>query len=91
MVVAQLVEWLLLAPEDRGSNTVISKFWIEHLFIVNYVEKTKIKQKEADNGPLKKLKETKCESSLFYFFHGWVDQKKERKNEYFVCQKNRIE
>ena len=41
MVVAQLVEWLLLIPEIRGSNPVISKkyVYIEHLFTVNCVLK----------------------------------------------------
>ena len=41
MVVAQLVEQLLPIPE------VIGKIYIEHLFTVNCIEKTKIKKKEA--------------------------------------------
>ena len=45
MVVAQLVELV------RGSNPVISKFYIEHLLTVNCIEKTKIKKKVAGNGP----------------------------------------
>ena len=32
VVVAQLVEWSLLLPEVCGSNPVIGKIYIEHLF-----------------------------------------------------------
>ena len=32
VVVAHLVEWLLQIPEVRGSNPVIGKIYIEHLF-----------------------------------------------------------
>ena len=46
---AQLVERSLQTPEARGSNPVIG----EILFIVNYIEKTKINKKEAGNGPFK--------------------------------------
>ena len=49
MVVAQLVERSLPIPEIHGSNPVIAKF-IEHLFTINWIEKTKIKKKEAGNG-----------------------------------------
>ena len=49
VVVAQLVEWLLLIPEVRGSTPVIGKICIEHLFvnlfIINCTEKTKINKK----------------------------------------------
>ena len=45
----QLAEQPLLIPEVCGSNPVISKIYIEHLFTVS-IEKTK---KEAGNGPLK--------------------------------------
>ena len=51
---AQLVERLLAILEFRGSNSVIRKIYIEHLFTVNCIEKTKIKKKEAGNGPFKK-------------------------------------
>ena len=51
VVVAQLVEQSLAIPEVRGSNPVIGKIYIEHLFTVNCIEKTKIKKKEAGNGP----------------------------------------
>ena len=57
--VAQLVERSLPIPEVRIQSS--AKF-IEHLFTVNCIEKTKIKRKEAGNGPfLKKncLKGTK--------------------------------
>ena len=47
VVVAQLVEQLLPTPNVRGSNPVISKIYIT----VNCIEKTKIKKKEAGNGP----------------------------------------
>ena len=45
VVVAQKVELLRLTPEVRGSNSVISKICMEHLFTVNSIEKTKIKKK----------------------------------------------
>ena len=51
MFVAQLAERLLLIPEVHGSIPVIGKIYIEHLFTVNCIEKTKIKKKEAGNGP----------------------------------------
>ena len=48
----QLVEQSLLIPKVRGSNPVIGKkLYIEHLFTVNCIEKTKIKKKEAGNLP----------------------------------------
>ena len=37
-------------PEVHGSNPVIGKIYIEH-FTVNCIEKTKIKKKQAGNGP----------------------------------------
>ena len=45
VVVAQLVERSLPIPEVHGLNPVISKIYIEHLFTVNCIEKTKIKKK----------------------------------------------
>ena len=46
---AQLVERSLSIPEVRGSTPVISKIYIEHLFvklfIINCIEKTKINKK----------------------------------------------
>ena len=47
VVVAQLVERSLPVPYLRASNPVICK----KLFPVNCIEKTKIKEKEARNGP----------------------------------------
>ena len=47
VVVAQLVERSLPIPEVRGSNPVIGKKIIEHLFTVNCIEKTKIKKKRG--------------------------------------------
>ena len=53
VVVAQLVERPLLIPEVRGSNPLIGKnLYIEHLFTVNCIEKTKMKKKEAGTGHL---------------------------------------
>ena len=51
VVLAQLVERLLPKPEVRSSNPVISKIYIEHLFAVKCIEKTKINLKEAGQGP----------------------------------------
>ena len=46
---AQLVEQSLPIPEVRGLNPVIGKYlYIEHLFTVSCVEKTKIKKNEAE-------------------------------------------
>ena len=55
VVVAQLVERLIPIPEAPGLNPVIGKnlYWI---FTVNCFEKTKIKKKEAENGPFLKKK-----------------------------------
>ena len=49
-VVVQLEEQSLPISEVRSSNPVNGKFYIEH-FTVNWIEKTKIKGKEAGNGP----------------------------------------
>ena len=51
MVVAQLAEWSLPIPEVRGLNPVIGKilYWT---YLLLTVEKTKIKKKEAVNGPI---------------------------------------
>ena len=38
----QLAERLLPIPEVRGSNLVIGKIYIEHLFTFNCIEKKKI-------------------------------------------------
>ena len=53
-----------MIPEVQGSNLVIRNIYIEHLFSVNCIEKTKIKKKrpgmahffkkEDGNGPFKK-------------------------------------
>ena len=51
VVVAQLVELSLPIPEVQVSNPVIGKIYIEHLFTFSCIEKTKIKKKEAENGP----------------------------------------
>ena len=55
VVVAQLVERSLLVPQVWGSNPVISKFYIEHLFIVTCIEKTK-KKKRGRKWPFKNIK-----------------------------------
>ena len=59
VVVAQLVEQSLPIPEVRGSNPVIGKKLFTYLTFVCCqlcIEKTKIREKEAGNGPfLKKV------------------------------------
>ena len=45
MVVAQLEVRSLPIPEVPSSNPVVGKIYIEHLFTVNCIEKTKIKKK----------------------------------------------
>ena len=45
VVVAQSVEQSLLIPEVHGLNPVIGKIYIEHLFTINGIEKTKINKK----------------------------------------------
>ena len=52
---AQLVERSLKTSEVTGLNTAISKFYIEHLFTVNHVEKMKIKKRETENGLFKNI------------------------------------
>ena len=47
VVVAQLAEQSLHIPVVRGSILVIDDFYIEHLFTVNCIKKTKIKKKGA--------------------------------------------
>ena len=42
---AQLVEWSILIPEVPGSTPVTGKIYIEHLFTINCIEKTKINKK----------------------------------------------
>ena len=55
VVVAKLVERLLPIPQVSVSNPVFGKIYVEHLFTVNCIEKTKIKKKYAGNGPFKKI------------------------------------
>ena len=45
MDVVHLVEWLLQISEVNGLYPVIGKFFIEHLFPINCIEKTNIKKK----------------------------------------------
>ena len=49
---AQLVERSPPTPGVRSSNPVISKIYIEHLFTVNCIEKTKIKEKRGREWPI---------------------------------------
>ena len=59
MAVAQLAERPLPILEVGGSNLVIgNNLYIEHLFTVNCIEKTKIKEKEAWNDLFKKILKT---------------------------------
>ena len=60
--VAQLVERLLPMPEVSSTNPVISKIYLYWTFVYFklFIEKTKIKKKEAGNGPfLRKKNKTK--------------------------------
>ena len=50
VLAAQLVEWLLPLPEVCSLNPVIGKIYIEHLFTVNCIERTKIKKKRPGMG-----------------------------------------
>ena len=49
MVVDQSAEWLLPKPEVRSLNLVIGKF-LQLTYLLLSVEKTKIKDKETENG-----------------------------------------
>ena len=51
--VAQLLERSLPTPEVRSSNPAIGKLSYG-MFTVNCIEKTKIKEKDAGNGPFLK-------------------------------------
>ena len=42
---SQMVERSLAIPEVQGSNPVIGKNYVEHLFTVNCIEKMKTKKK----------------------------------------------
>ena len=42
---AQLAEWSLPMPEVHGSNPVIGKIYIKHMFTVNCIDNTKIQMK----------------------------------------------
>ena len=55
VVVAQLVERSLAILEVRGSNPFNGKIYIEHLFTINCIEKTKIKKKGPGMSHLKKI------------------------------------
>ena len=75
MVVAQLVERPLPIPEVSGLNLVICKnLYIEYLFTVNFIEKTKIKEKEAGNGPIfKEMVSIKsCKQPHYFLLLWWV-------------------
>ena len=50
-MVAQLVERSLPIPEVRSSNLVIGKIYGTFVYCQLCIEKTKIKKKEAGNGP----------------------------------------
>ena len=77
MVVAQLVERSLSIPEVRGSNPVIGKIYIEHLFTVNCIEKTKIRKRGREWPFFKKttiLRRLICRSvnaTLEYYTPHW--------------------
>ena len=54
VVVAQLVERSLPIPEVHSSNPVIGKIYIEHLFTINCIEKTKINKRGREWPTFKK-------------------------------------
>ena len=63
MVVAQLAERSLPTPEIRGSNPDIGN--ISNIFICQLLSrKDENKEKEAGNGPLKKILNVCCGASL---------------------------
>ena len=66
MVETQLVEHSLPTPEVRGSNQVIGKICIEHSFIVNCLENTKIKKKWPGMAHLKKTNKAEGRNSIFF-------------------------
>ena len=55
VVVVQLADQSLLTSEIRGSDPNIGKVFRMHIFVNCNSEKTKRKEKEAGNGPFKKL------------------------------------
>ena len=75
MVEAQLVEWLLLILEVHCLNPVIGKNYIEHLFSVNCIEKTKIKKERPGMAHFLKKVIKFITSALFLAL----------KNNNFVC------
>ena len=54
---AQFVERLLPNPDVSGSNPVIGKIYIEHLFTINCIEKTKINKKMQGMAHFKKTEQ----------------------------------
>ena len=69
---AQLVEWLILTPENRGSNPVIDKKIIFNVYCQLYC-KDENKEKEAGNSPFKKIILNIC--CQMY----WKDENKEKR------------
>ena len=57
MVVAQLAEWLLMIPEDPGSNPVIGNFYLNIYLLLTVCRKDENKEKRGREWPifLKKL------------------------------------
>ena len=51
VVVAQLVEQSRSIPEVRGSTPVFVEHLFVNLFIINYIEKTKINKKRPGMAP----------------------------------------
>ena len=51
---AQLAEWLLMIPEDPGSNPVIGNFYLNIYLLLTVCRKDENKEKEAGNGPFLK-------------------------------------
>ena len=68
MIVAQLEELLLQRSEVRGSNPVIANFYMEHMFTVNCIEKTKIKEKSPVMAHFLKTMVRECTAMLPKWF-----------------------
>ena len=56
--VAQLVERSLPTPEVRSSNPVIGEIFLQHCLLSTALKRQN-KEKEAGNGPIKKMQKDK--------------------------------
>jgi len=63
------VTWSIPTPEDPGSKPVIGKIF-QNIYQFSS-EKTKINEKEAGNGPLKKFHDCYISTFKIHRFHLW--------------------